>query len=122
MLGEEQGIKKLVNDFYTQMENDPKARECLLVHELDEGRVTQEAKDKLFYFLSGWLGGPNLFVQKFGHPMMRKRHLHVKITEVEKKQWLYCMQHALDKTKLKKSQKQQMLNSFTALAMRIQNH
>lgn len=121
-LGEQDGITKLVQKFYEIMETDPKASDCLNLHNLDQGKITDESKTKLIYFLSGWLGGPNLFVKTYGPPMMRKRHIHVKITQNESDQWLYCMDKALDITKLKKKDKQSMMNSFTALTMRIQNH
>ena len=119
----EDGLKELVHNFYHVMENDPQAEQCLRVHELIDGKVEEEVKDKLFEFLSGWMGGPQLFIKKHGPPRMRARHMHVKITKVEKEQWLFCMDKALDMSskKMKKKQRQIIFNSFTALAMRIQN-
>jgi hemoglobin len=122
-IGQETGIKELVQNFYEVMLTDPKAKECLLVHKLDEGSIPFEVKDKLFMFLSGWLGGPNLFVENHGHPRMRMRHMHVKIGQTEAEQWLYCMQSALDKHSIKMSKKfkNQFLNSCKGLAIRIIN-
>lgn len=123
MLGAEAGIKELVHYFYHYMETDPKAIDCLNVHATIEGKVPDPVKTKLFEFLSGWLGGPNLFVEKYGHPRMRARHLHVKIGEKERDQWLYCMNMALKHhTKIKNKSKIELANSFAALALRIQNH
>ncbi|MBC76545.1 MAG: hemoglobin-like oxygen-binding protein [Halobacteriovoraceae bacterium] len=119
----EEGLRELVENFYKVMETDPKAKECLEVHELVNGKVEEHVKEKLFDFLSGWMGGPQLFMQKHGAPRMRARHMHVKISEKEKEQWLYCMEKALSMSsaKIKRKHKKIMLNSFTALAMRIQN-
>lgn len=124
VLGQETGLYELVKNFYTKMENDPKAKECLISHELTaDKKIPDEVKKKLFMFLCGWLGGPNLFQEAYGHPRMRARHMHIEIGPKEKSQWLYCMQDALKKQRppLSKSQRKQLLNSFTALAMRIQN-
>ena len=118
-LGSEKGIKQLVANFYQVMENDSFALDCLHLHELEDGHITQETKDKLFMFLSGWLGGPPLFMEKIGPPRMRMRHAHLNIGEKEAEQWLYCMNKALDQHKLKESDRVQLMNSFAALAMRI---
>lgn len=122
-IGQETGIKELVQNFYEVMLTDPKAKRCLLVHKLEEGSIPVEVKDKLFMFLSGWLGGPNLFVENHGHPRMRMRHMHVKIGQTEAEQWLYCMQNALDKhsVKMSKKFKNQFMNSCKGLAIRIIN-
>lgn len=120
----EKALKNLVRNFYNTMENDPLAKDCLAAHPLVDGKVPEETKTKLFEFLSGWMGGPNLFVQKHGAPRMRMRHMPFKIGEAERDQWLYCMDKALDmhRPKLRKKTKQMMRSSFAALAYRIQNH
>ena len=123
VIGEEDGIRSLVSKFYEVMESDPKALECLRIHKLVDGKVEQLTKEKFFMFLSGWFGGPNLFIESFGHPKMRARHLHVPISKVEKDQWLYCMNKALDShtKKIKKNDRYRFDGSFKALASRIQN-
>lgn len=120
---QEDGLRELVRNFYHVMESDPAAAQCLAVHELENGKVPEEVKEKLFEFLSGWTGGPNLFVKKHGPPRMRARHIRFPIGEQERDQWLYCMNIALDQSsvRLKKKHKQIMLSSFAALAYRIQN-
>ncbi len=122
-IGSEDGIKILVKNFYDVMQTDPKARECLELHELSEGLVPDEIQDKLFMFFSGWLGGPNLFVEKYGHPRMRMRHMHAKIGEQEAHQWLYCMNRAIEKhpKRLSKAFRIKFLNSCKGLALRIIN-
>ncbi len=123
MVGEDIGVRLLVKNFYEVMENDPKAKECLHVHELINNRIPEEVKSKLYMFLSGWFGGPNLFVEAYGHPRMAARHLKVEISNIERDQWIHCMTIALKmhNPKLRRSHHKLMLNSFNALAMRIQN-
>lgn len=122
-LGETSGISELVDHFYHFMETMPEAKDCLDVHELENGVVPDAVKNKLKDFLSGWLGGPNLFVEKYGHPRMRMRHAHIKIQKHHAEQWLLCMNHALKthSTKMKNKHKIQLANSFAALAARIIN-
>ncbi len=124
IIGEEKGVYQLVKNFYEIMETDPKAIHCLNVHQLIENKVPDEVKKKLFMFLCGWFGGPNLFVESFGPPRMKARHIKVKIGEQERDEWLYCMQLALAKHPfpLKKKERQSLHNSFWALATRIQNN
>jgi hemoglobin len=123
-LHKEEGIKELVSKFYKVMETNPKALRVLNTHPIKEGKIPQPIKDKLYMFLSGWLGGPNLFIEQVGPPMMRKRHMHIKITEVEKQEWLFCMEEALNEVSfsLSKKDKKSFINSCTALGMRIKNH
>lgn len=120
LLGED-SIYELVEKFYFVMETDPKAKHCLELHQMENGKVIPSSKDKLKLFLIGWLGGPNLFVEKHGPPRMRARHMHVQINQGAKTQWLYCMEHALKTTSLTRKEKIKLMRSFEALAMRIQN-
>ena len=59
---------------------------------------TREIRDRFFDFLSGWLGGPQRFIEKHGHPRLRARHLPFSIGKNERDQWLHCMNLALDDT------------------------
>lgn len=120
LVGGESGVKRLVESFYHEMQTKPEAKNCLRVH---QNGITQDVKEKLFDFLSGWFGGPNLFMQKHGHPRMRARHFPFKITAIERDEWLWCMKNALKNhsPRIKSKHQKLMLNSFTALAHRIQN-
>lgn len=122
ILGGEEGLRELVKNFYDVMENDPNAKNCLNIHDLNEGFVKPESKERLFMFLSGWLGGPNLFVENVGAPRMRMRHAHVKISERERLEWLYCMKQALKRKKIGNSDKKTFLRSLEALSYRIKNN
>lgn len=93
-LGGEAALRLLVGRFYQNMNNLPEARGIRKMHGADLGG----AADKLFKFLSGWLGGPDLFVQEYGHPRLRARHLPFRIGPGERDQWMFCMDKALDDT------------------------
>lgn len=122
-IGKEEGVYELVSNFYLIMEVDPYAKDCLNTHQVINGLVPDEVKKRLFLFLVGWFGGPQTYTTTYGAPRMRARHAHFKISEKERDQWLYCMNYALSKhsIKLSKVEKQMFLNSFKALALRIQN-
>ena len=81
-----------------------------------------EAEDKLFLFLSGWLGGPSLYIEKYGHPRLRARHLPFSIGIKERDQWLHCMDKALHKMNIEKAMHDELMQAFfnTADFMRNQ--
>jgi len=91
-LGGEPVLRDLVHDFYRLMDELPEAYAVRKLH--PENLAGSE--EKLFMYLSGWMGGPNLFVEQFGHPRLRSRHLPFSITTQERDQWLMCMRQAMD--------------------------
>lgn len=91
LIGGEPAIRSLVDRFYFYMDILPEAQGIRVMHQRD----LSAAKDKLFKFLSGWLGGPNLFIEEYGHPMLRMRHFPFAIGESERDQWMLCMKKAL---------------------------
>ncbi|MGR9085623.1 MAG: group II truncated hemoglobin [Gammaproteobacteria bacterium] len=91
IIGGERAVLSLVDRFYFYMDSLPEAQGIRAMHQAD----LASARDKLFKFLSGWLGGPNLFIAEFGHPMLRARHLRFPIGEPERDQWMLCMNKAL---------------------------
>lgn len=92
LAGGEAALRSLVDRFYFYMDILPESRGIRAMH----ADNLASAKDKLFKFFSGWLGGPNLFIEEFGHPMLRARHLPFRIGESERDQWMLCMNKALD--------------------------
>lgn len=92
LMGGEPKVKELANRFYDIMATDPKATDLYAIHPLPLDSIRQ----KFFEFLSGWLGGPALFEQKYGHPRLRARHLPFQVDEKLSNQWMYCMDKALD--------------------------
>jgi hemoglobin len=95
LLGGESGgtenIRHLVETFYDIMDSDPKAAPIRAYHAKD---LTQ-AREKLFMFLTGWTGGPQLYIERYGHPFLRRKHLPFTIGESERDQWMYCMIKAM---------------------------
>lgn len=91
LLGGEPGVRALVDRFYDLMDLEPELARLRAVH----GSQLEDARNKLFWFLCGWLGGPDHFVQRFGHPRLRARHLPFAIGSVERDQWLACMFQAM---------------------------
>lgn len=102
-------IDKLVDDFYEIMSTDPLAEDCLATH---SGRDIRESAEKLKYFLSGWTGGPQLYMEKYGHPRLRMRHFPFKIGVKEGDQWLYCMRKALAQSPIKPEIQEMLMQSF----------
>jgi hemoglobin len=91
-LGGAAALRELVERFYGYMDTLPEVQTVRRMHADDLG----SAKEKLFKFLSGWLGGPDLYWQEFGHPRLRMRHFPFSIGKAERDQWLLCMRKALD--------------------------
>lgn len=91
-LGGEDRVRALTDAFYDRMEQDPTAKPIRDMHPED----LTESRQKLFEFLCGWLGGPQLYVKKHGHPRLRMRHMPFAIGEAERDQWLNCMAFAMD--------------------------
>ncbi len=92
--GAEQGtqiIRNLVETFYDIMDSDPKVTGLRALHQPD----LTEAREKLFMFLTGWTGGPQLYIERYGHPRLRARHMPFPIGESERDQWMYCMIQAM---------------------------
>jgi len=94
LIGGEEGVKALVERFYDLMELEPDFARLRAVH----GSTLEHAREKLFMFLSGWLGGPQLYTDRFGHPMLRARHLPFSIGQEERDQWMACMVRAMQET------------------------
>ncbi len=90
-LGGEAAVRALVDQFYDLMDLDAAYTELRALHPTD----LTGSRDKLFWFLCGWLGGPNLYTDRFGHPMLRARHLPYAIGLRERDQWMACMTQAL---------------------------
>jgi hemoglobin len=91
-IGGEAAIRQLVDRFYDLMDSEPLAAGIRALHPTD----LSESRNKLFWFLVGWMGGPPLYIQRFGHPRLRARHLPFPIGERERDEWLWCMFRALD--------------------------
>jgi hemoglobin len=90
-LGGEARVRELVDRFYDLMDIEPRYAALRASH----GSTLDDARQKLFWFLCGWLGGPDHYVERFGHPRLRMRHMPFSIGILERDQWLACMDQAM---------------------------
>lgn len=88
-----EGIRKLVDDFYAEMDKLPEAAIIRKMHKAD----LTESRDKLTLFLCGWMGGPGLYHEKYGGINIPRDHAHLPIGEAERDAWLLCMERAIAK-------------------------
>ncbi|MDX2040263.1 MAG: group II truncated hemoglobin [Acidobacteriota bacterium] len=116
-LGGETIIRKLVDRFYDVMDSQPEAAGIRALHPAD----LAESRDKLFWFLVGWSGGPPMYVERFGHPRLRARHLPFPIGESERDQWLWCMNKALEEVISDGLARTQLSRNFMQLADFMRN-
>jgi hemoglobin len=96
LIGGEVGLRSLVDRFYDLMDASPEAAKIRAFH----AKSLKQSREKLFMFLSGWSGGPQLYVEKFGHPRLRMRHMPFAIGRAERDQWLWCMNQALEESQI----------------------
>jgi len=89
-------IRALVETFYDVMDSDAKAAGIRAMHPAD----LTGSREKLFMFLTGWTGGPQLYIERYGHPFLRQRHMPFAIDESARDQWMYCMIQAMHQLKL----------------------
>ena len=107
-IGGEPKVQALVDRFYDLMDLEPAYAELRAVHP----STLEGSRDKLFWFLCGWLGGPQHYTDRFGHPMLRARHLPFAIGVRERDQWMHCMQQAMTDVELDPELAQRLFASF----------
>jgi len=93
-IGGEERVRALTERFYDLMDLESGYAALRSVHGAELGN----AREKLFWFLCGWLGGPQHYTDRFGHPRLRMRHMPFKIGILERDQWLACMDQAMGET------------------------
>jgi hemoglobin len=116
-LGGEPGVRQLVDRFYDLMDLEPAYASIRALHpaSLDGSR------DKLFWFLCGWLGGPQHYVERFGHPMLRARHLPYAIGMAQRDEWMSCMVRAMQERGLDGALAQRLAEAFHGTADWMRN-
>jgi len=115
--GGEASVRALVDRFYDLMDLESAYSALRAVH----GPDLTSARDKLFWFLSGWLGGPQEYTERFGHPRLRMRHMPFAIGIVERDQWLACMAQAMRETGLDPALRERLEKSFFQTADWMRN-
>ena len=116
-LGGEPAVRQLVDRFYDLMDLEPK---YAVIRALHPG-VLDGSRDKLHWFLCGWLGGPNLYAERVGQPMLRARHLPYAIGIQERDQWLACMLQAMQEQGVDGALAQRLAESFFGTADWMRN-
>ncbi len=113
IIGGDDGVRELVDRFYDYMDTLPETVGIRALHPND----LRSAREKLYMFFSGWMGGPDRYIAAFGHPRLRARHLPFKIGKSERDQWMLCMEKALaDMIEVDAAFKAQLLSSFNQTA------
>lgn len=117
IIGGENAVGELVERFYHYMDTLPEAQTIRRMHQPDPSAACR----KLRKFLSGWLGGPDLYVREHGHPRLRMRHLPFDIGSGERDQWLLCMRQALDDMSMTPEFRKNLYQALSHLATHMIN-
>lgn len=116
-IGGEPRVRALVDRFYDLMDLEPSYAQLRASH----GSTLDDARQKLFWFLCGWLGGPSYYEDRFGHPRLRMRHMPFAIGVVERDQWLACMDQAMGETGVPAELRERLKESFFKTADWMRN-
>jgi hemoglobin len=116
-IGGDTAVRALVDRFYDLMDLEPGYAELRAVHP----STLDGSRDKLHWFLSGWLGGPNHYIERFGHPRLRARHLPFKIGIRERDQWMACMLQAMQEQAVDPALAERLAESFFGTADWMRN-
>ncbi|MGF6176557.1 group II truncated hemoglobin [Ensifer sp. 4252] len=116
-IGGDKTVRALTRRFYELMDTLPEAARCRAVHPPD----LSGSEEKFYEYLTGWLGGPPIYVEKRGHPMLRRRHFVAEIGPEERDEWLLCFTRALEETVAHPKLRQVILDPITRLALHMQN-
>ncbi|WP_298776508.1 group II truncated hemoglobin [uncultured Shewanella sp.] len=117
LIGGEKTIRLLAKEFYKQMRQRKDTAPLLAIHR----SPIDDSEQKLFEFLSGWLGGPQLYQQKYGHPALRARHMPFAINQSMVDQWLTCMDQAIIKVIKKPEHQRVIFQAISTLANNMRN-
>ncbi len=116
-IGGEAQVRALVDRFYDLMDLEPGYAALRATH----GSDLVTAREKLFMFLCGWLGGPQYYVERHGHPMLRARHLPFSIGIKERNQWVACMDQAMGEVGVDPQLRERLYDSFMQTADWMRN-
>jgi len=116
-LGGEAGVQRLVQRFYALMDELPEAYNVRQMHP----QSLEGSAQSLFEFLSGWFGGPSLYIQKKGHPRLRMRHAPYAVGTVVRDEWMLCMTQALAEQVADESFRAHLIDTFSQMATHMLN-
>ena len=116
-LGGADALRALVDRFYDVMDELPETHALRQIHPED----LTGSRQSLFEFLSGWFGGPSLYIEKKGHPRLRMRHMPFAIGYAERDQWMLCMRTALAEQVADEDVRKGLINAFAQMADHMVN-
>ena len=93
-IGGDATVRALCSRFYELMDTLPEAARCRAIHPPD----LSGSESKFYDYLTGYLGGPPVYVEKYRHPMLRRRHFVAPIGSAERDEWLMCFRRAMNET------------------------
>ena len=117
LIGGGTDLRSLVDRFYDLMDSSPEAAQIRAIHP----KSLKQSREKLFKFLSGWTGGPQLYMEKYGHPALRMRHAPFSIGILERDQWIWCMRKALDESPIQPQVIEYLKSRFAEVADFLKN-
>jgi len=117
LIGGDTKLRELVDRFYDLMDLEPEFAGIRALHPA----ILDDSRDKLYWFLSGWTGGPSLYIERFGHPRLRARHLPYAIASSERDQWLRCMAWAMQDCGIAETLQERLMQSFYQTADWMRN-
>jgi hemoglobin len=116
-IGGEKKIRELVDRFYELMDTEEHSAGIRAMH----ARDLRGSREKLFMFLSGWLGGPQLYTEKYGHPRLRQRHMHFAVDSSARDQWMRCMVQAMEDVGIEEGLRKELEEAFFKTADFMRN-
>ena len=117
LIGGDEKVRELVVRFYELMDTLPEAKDIRKMHPED----LTTSIDKLYKFLSGWFGGPALYIKEYGHPRLRARHLPFVIEDSARDQWIMCMFQAMDDVGISPELQIPLKQNFLQMANHMRN-
>ncbi|MBN8745741.1 MAG: group II truncated hemoglobin [Thiomonas arsenitoxydans] len=116
-LGGAEGVRRLVDHFYDLMDLESQYADLRAMHPTN----SEETREKLYLFLSGWLGGPDLYSPQYGHPRLRMRHFPYAIGTKERDEWMACMVQTLNEVEMDDTLRRQLHEAFAGTADWMRN-
>ncbi|HEX9847470.1 MAG TPA: group II truncated hemoglobin [Acidimicrobiia bacterium] len=114
-IGGEEAVRRLVETFYDVIEEEAPTLRALLPVSMANTRR------KLFMYLSGWLGGPPLYEERYGHPRLRMRHMPFAIGSDEAAEWMRCMRITMGRAGVTEPLRSFLDQRFGDLALHMRN-
>ncbi len=116
-LGGAPTLRKFVDNLYDFMDYFTPVENVRKMYPED----LSDARNRLFMFLSGMLGGPPLYENGCGYAKLRQKHMHLKIGDKEREQWLFCAQNAANQLDIDSRVRDALMVKITEMANHLHN-